>query len=245
MAERFEGMAQCGIPSGSEWERHTDGAEERRAMTTAGNIMRSRALLTSENLRYTPGSVQGHRIVSLRGEGFIGVAAATSASEYVVLLLPGVTLLRERRADTSVGEVLFCEAQVHRGTVVLTINIAWSESPATPQQWRDTFAEDLEVERQSAALRDKLEFVDVPEAFQHLPDRVVRRYVPKSNPARLFQDVWLGASRINFEIMASVDNPNEAAPRGLDPLIEQAEVFVERDLIRSWPGVEAGPMKEP
>jgi hypothetical protein len=214
-------------------------------MTTAGNIMRSRALLTSESLRYTPGSVQGHRIVSLRGEGFIGVAAATSASEYVVLLLPGVTLLRERRADTSVGEALFCEAQVHRGTVVLTINISWREAPATPQQWRDTFAEDLEVERQSAAFRDKLEFVDVPEAFRELPDRVVRRYVPKSNPLRLFQDIWLGASRVNFEIMASVDRPEDTAPRGLDPLVEQAEVFVDRDLIRTWSGLETGPVKEP
>jgi hypothetical protein len=206
-------------------------------MTTAGNIMRSRALLVSESLRYTPGRVQGHRVVSLRGDGFIGVAAAQSASEYVVLLLPGVTLLRERKPDTSVGEALFCEAQVQRGTVVLTINVAWRESAATPQQWRDTFADDLDFERQSAAFRDKLEFVDVPEAFRLLPDRVVRRYVPKSNPARLFQDVWLGASRINFEVMASVDNPNEATPRGLDPLIEQAEVFVDRDLIHSWPGI--------
>ncbi|REG37600.1 hypothetical protein ATI61_101587 [Archangium gephyra] len=214
-------------------------------MTTAGNIMRSRALLVSESLRYTPGHVQGHRVVSMRGEGFIGVAAALSASEYVVLLLPGVTLLRERKPDTSVGEALFCEAQVQRSTVVLTINVAWRESAATPQQWRDAFADDLDLEKESDAFRDKLEFVDVPEAFRHLPDRVVRRYVPKSNPARLFQDVWLGASRINFEVMASVDNPNEAAPRGLEPLIEQAEVFVDRDLIRSWPGVESGPMKEP
>ncbi|HYO71815.1 MAG TPA: hypothetical protein VEU33_37635 [Archangium sp.] len=214
-------------------------------MTTAGNIMRSRALLVSESLRYTPGNVQGHRVVSMRGDGFIGVAAALSASEYVVLLLPGVTLLRERKPDTSVGEALFCEAQVQRSTVVLTINVAWRESAATPQQWRDTFADDLDLEKQSDAFRDKLEFVDVPEAFRDLPDRVVRRYVPKSNPARLFQDVWLGVSRINFEIMTSVDNPNEAAPRGLEPLIEQAEVFVDRDLIRSWPGVEAGPMKEP
>jgi hypothetical protein len=214
-------------------------------MTTAGNIMRSRALLVSESLHYTPGNVQGHRVVSMRGEGFIGVAAALSSSEYVVLLLPGVTLLRERKPDTSVGEALFCEAQVQRSTVVLTINVAWRELAATPQQWRDTFADDLDLEKESDAFRDKLEFVDVPEVFRHLPDRVVRRYVPKSNPARLFQDVWLGASRINFELMASVDNPNEAAPRGLEPLIEQAEVFVDRDLIRSWPGVEAGPMKEP
>lgn len=214
-------------------------------MTTAGNIMRSGALLVSESLRYTPGSVQGHRVVTMRGDGFIGVAAALNASEYVVLLLPGVTLVRERKPDTSVGEALFCEAQAQRGTVVLTINVAWRESAATPQQWRDTFADDLDLEKESAAFRDKLEFVDVPEAFRHLPDRVVRRYVPKSNPARLFQDVWLGASRINFEVMASVDNPNESAPRGLDPLIEQAEVFVDRDLIHSWPGVEAGPMKEP
>lgn len=206
-------------------------------MTTAGNIMRSRALLMSEGLRYTAERVLGHRVVSLRGEGFIGVAAATSASEYVVLLLPGVTLLRERKPDTSVGEAVFCEAQVQRSTLVLSINIAWRESPATPQQWRDTFAEDLELEKQSAAFRDKLEFVDLPEAYRHLPDRVVRRYVPKANPARLFQDVWLGASRINFEIMASVDRPNEAAPRGLDPLIEQADVFVERDLIHTWPGI--------
>lgn len=214
-------------------------------MTTAGNIMRSRALLVSESLRYTSGTVQGHRVVSMWGDGFIGVAAALNASEYIVLLLPGVTLLRERRPDTSVGEALFCEAQVQRGTVVLTINVAWRESAATPQQWRDSFAEDLDLERQSAVFRDKLEFVDVPEVFQRLPDRVVRRYVPKSNPARLFQDVWLGVSRINFEVMASVDNPNESAPRGLDPLIEQAEVFVDRELIRSWPGVESGPMKEP
>jgi hypothetical protein len=213
-------------------------------MTTAGNIMRSRALLVSESLRYTPGSVQGHRVVTMRGDGFIGVAAALSASEYVVLLLPGVTLLRERKPDTSVGEALFCEAQVQRSTVVLTINVAWRESAATPQQWRDTFADDLDLERQSDAFRDKLEFVDVPEAFTHLPDRVVRRYVPKSNPARLFQDVWLGASRINFELMASIDMPQESAARGLEPLIENAEVFVDRDLIRAWPGVESGPVKE-
>ncbi|MFY0567981.1 hypothetical protein ACN28E_29690 [Archangium lansingense] len=214
-------------------------------MTTAGNIMRSRALLTSESLRYTPGSVLGHRIVSLRGDGFIGVAAATSASEYVVLLLPGVTLLRERKPDTSVGEAVFCEAQVQRSTLVLTINVAWRESPATPQQWRDTFAEDLEIERKSAAFREKLEFVDVPEAFRDLPDRVVRRYAPRSNLLRLFQDVWLGASRVNFEIMASVDRPEDTAPRGLDPIVEQAEVFVDRDLIHTWPGLEPGSVKDP
>lgn len=213
-------------------------------MTTAGNIMRSRALLTSESLRYTPGNVLGHHVVSLRGDGFIGVAAATSASEYVVLLLPGITLLRERKPDTSVGEALFCEAQVQRSTLVLSINIAWRESPATPQQWRDTFAEDLDLEMKSAAFRDKLEFVDVPEAFRQLPDRVVRRYVPKANPLRLFQDVWLGASRINFEIMASVDRPEDTAPRGLDPLVEQAEVFVDRDLLRTLPGLEPGAMKQ-
>lgn len=213
-------------------------------MTTAGNIMRSRALLTSESLRYTPGSMLGHRVVSLRGDGFIGVAAGTSASEYVVLLLPGVTLLREREPDTSVGEALFCEVQVQRGMLVLTINIAWRESPATPQQWRDTFAEDLEAEKKSAALRDKLEFVDVPEVYRQLPDRVVRRYVPKVNPLRLFQDVWFGASRVNFELMASVDRPEDAAPRGLEPLVEQAEVFVERDLIHTWPGLGPGAVEE-
>ena len=139
-------------------------------MTTAGNIMRSRALLTSEGLRYTAESVLGHRVVSLRGEGFIGVAAATNASEYVVLLLPGVTLLRERKPDTSVGEAVFCEAQVQRSTLVLSINIAWRESPATPQQWRDTFAEDLELEMRSAAFRDTSQAGRVvAAAFDHLP----------------------------------------------------------------------------
>jgi hypothetical protein len=207
-------------------------------MTATRNTLRVQALLTSQSLSYAPATVQGHRVVLLRGDSFIGVAAAVRGTEYVVLLLPGVTLVREHAADTGVGEALFCAAQVHRTPMVLNVNVEWREVSATPQQWRDGFADDMEAERQSEVFREKLEFLGVPAALSHLPDRVARRYVQKTTPSRLFQEVWLGASQVTFEIMASVDKPGEPALRSLEQLAEQAEVFVDREIIGSWPSLQ-------
>jgi hypothetical protein len=96
----------------------------------------------------------------------------------------------------------------------------------------------MAVEIESEAFREKLEFLDIPQAFQNLPDRVARRYIQRENPARLFQDVWLGVAQLTFEVMASVDNSGSPPHRGLDQLVEQAEAFVDRDILRTWSGIE-------
>jgi hypothetical protein len=137
-----------------------------------------------------------------------------------------------------VGEALFCEVQVLREKLVLTINLEWRDVSLTPQQWRAAFAEDMAVETESEAFREKLEFLDVPPEFQNLPDRVARRYIQRANPSRLFQDVWLGVAQLTFEVMASVDNSGAPPHRSLDQLVEQAEVFLDRDILRTWSGVE-------
>lgn len=90
----------------------------------------------------------------------------------------------------------------------------------------------------SEAFREKLQFLDIPKAFRELPDRVARRYVHRDSTSRLFQDVWLGVAQVTFEVMASVDNPGTPSHRSLDLLVEQAEAFVDRDILRSWSGIE-------
>jgi hypothetical protein len=207
-------------------------------MTTGGNTLKARSLLTGKGVNCTLETVQGHRTVLLRGDTFIGVAAALTRTEYAVLLLPGVTMVRSRKADTDVGEALFCEVQVLRDKLMLTINVEWRDVSLTPQQWREAFADDMAVEIESEAFREKLEFLDIPQAFQNLPDRVARRYIQRENPARLFQDVWLGVAQLTFEVMASVDNSGSPPHRGLDQLVEQAEAFVDRDILRTWSGIE-------
>ncbi len=209
-----------------------------KTMTTGGNTFRARSLLKSQGADYALITVQGHRAVVLRGDSFIGVAAALTRTEFAVLLLPGVTILRTRKADTGVGEALFAEVQILRDKLVLTVNIEWRDVSVTPQQWREAFAEDMATEMQSEAFSEKLRFLDIPEAFHHLPDRVARRYVQRANPSRLFQDVWLGVAQVNFEVMASVDNPGTPSQRSLDVLVEQAEAFVDRDILRSWSGID-------
>jgi hypothetical protein len=207
-------------------------------MTTGGNTLKARSLLTSKGVSYALETVQGHRTVILLGDTFIGLAVALTRTEYAVLLLPGVTMVRSRKADTGVGEALFAEVQVLHDKLVLTINIEWRDVSITPQQWREAFADDMAVEMESEAFREKLEFLDIPPAFQHLPDPVARRYIHRENPARLFQDLWLGVAQITFEVMASVDNSGAPPHRSLDQLVEQAEVFVDRDILRIWSGIE-------
>jgi hypothetical protein len=207
-------------------------------MPTAGNTVNTRSLLTSKGLSYAVEIVQGHRTVLLQGDSFIGVAAALTRTGYAVLLLPGVTLVRSRKADTGVGEALFAEVQILRDKLVLTINVEWRDVSITPQQWREAFADDMAVEMESEAFSEKLRFLDIPKAFEHLPDRVARRYVHRDSSSRLFQDLWLGVAQITFEVMASVDNPGTPSHRSLDLLVEQAEIFVDRDILRSWSGIE-------
>ncbi len=207
-------------------------------MPTGGNTLKARSLLKSQGADYAHITVQGHRAVLLRGDTFIGVAAALTRTEFAVLLLPGVTVLRTRKADTEVGEALFAEVQILRDKLMLTVNVEWRDVSLTPPQWREAFADDMAVEMESEAFSEKLQFLDIPEAFRNLPDRVARRYVHRDNPSRLFQDVWLGAAQINFEVMASVDNTGTPPHRSLELLVEQAEVFVDRDIVRAWSGIE-------
>jgi hypothetical protein len=206
-------------------------------MTGTRNTLRVQELLHGK-LSYAPETVQGNHVVLLRGDTLIGVAAAVKGPEYVVLLLPGVAMSRALEADTSEGEALFCAAQLHRTPVLLNINVEWREVSATPQQWRASFVDDMQVERESEVFRENLEFVELPAALERLPDRLARRYFQKKNPSRLFQDVWLGASQVNFEVVVSVDQPGEAALRSLEVLAEQAEIFVDREIISSWSGLQ-------
>jgi hypothetical protein len=207
-------------------------------MPTDGNTFKARSLLKSQGADSTVITLKGHRAVLLHGDTFIGVAAALTRTEFAVLLLPGVTLLRTRKADTSVGEALFAEVRILREKLVLTVNAEWRDVSLTPQQWRETFAEDMAVEMASEAFREKLQFLDIPKPFRHLPDRVARRYIHRDSTSRLFQDVWLGVAQLHFEVMASVDNSGAPSHRGLDLLVEQPEVFVDRDILRSWSGIE-------
>ena len=209
-----------------------------KAMANGGNTFKARSLLKSQGADYSLITVQGHRAALLRGDTFIGVAAAITRTEFAVLLLPGVTLLRTRKADTSVGEVLFAEVQVLREKLMLTVNVEWRDVSVTPQQWREAFADDLAVEMASEAFREKLQFLDIPPAYRDLPDRVARRYVHRDSSSRLFQDVWLGVGQVTFEVMASVDHPGTPSHRSLDVIVEQAEAFVDRDILRSWSGID-------
>ncbi|HEX8704141.1 MAG TPA: hypothetical protein VF815_35240 [Myxococcaceae bacterium] len=207
-------------------------------MANGANTFKARSLLKSEGADYTLITVKEHRAALLRGDTFLGVAAAISRTEFAVLLLPGVTLLRTRKADTHVGEALFAEVQILREKLVLTVNVEWRDVSLTSQQWREAFADDMAIEMESEAFREKLQFLDIPPAFRELPDRVARRYVHRDSTSRLFQDVWLGVAQVNFEVMASVDNPGTPSHRSLDVLVEQAEAFVDRDILRSWTGIE-------
>ena len=207
-------------------------------MTTGANTLKARSLLKSKGVDYALITLHDRRAVLLRADTFIGVAAALSRTEFAVLLLPGVQLLRTRKADTGVGEALFAEVQILRDKLVLTVNVEWRDVSVPPQQWREAFAEDMAVEMESEAFSEKLQFLDIPKAYRDLPDRVARRYVHRDSTSRLFQDVWLGVAQINFEVMASIDNPGTPVHPSLDVLIEQAEVFVDRDIMRSWSGIE-------
>ena len=207
-------------------------------MTTGANTLKARSLLKSPGVDYALITVKERRAVLLRADTFIGVAAALSRTDFAVLLLPGVQLLRTRKADTGVGEALFAEVQILRDKLVLTVNVEWRDVSVTPQQWREAFADDMAVERESEAFSEKLQFLDIPKAYRDLPDRVARRYVHRDSTSRLFQEVWLGVAQINFEVMASIDNTGTPVHRSLDLLIEQAEAFVDRDILRSWSGME-------
>jgi hypothetical protein len=207
-------------------------------MTTGGNTLKARSLLQSQGTDYAWITLKDHRALLVRGDTFIGVAAALTRTEFAVLLLPGVTLLRSRKADTGVGEAVFAEVQILREKLVLTINIEWRDASLTPSQWREAFADDMAAEMTSEAFVEKLQFLDIPEPFRDLPDRVARRYVHRGSTSRLFQDMWLGVAQITFEVMASAGNPGTPAHRGLDALVEQAEAFVDRDILRSWSGLE-------
>jgi hypothetical protein len=207
-------------------------------MTTGANTLKARSLLKSPGVDYALITVKEHRAVLLRADTFIGVAAALSRTDFAVLLLPGVQLLRTRKADTGVGEALFAEVQILRDKLVLTVNVEWRDVSVTPQQWREAFADDMAVEMESEAFSEKLQFLDIPKEYRQLPDRVARRYVHRDSTSRLFQEVWLGVAQINFEVMASIDNSGTPVQRSLDLLIEQAEAFVDRDILRSWSGFE-------
>jgi len=207
-------------------------------MTTGANTLKARSLLKSPGVDYALITVKEHRAVLLRADTFIGVAAALSRTDFAVLLLPGVQLLRTRKADTGVGEALFAEVQILRDKLVLTVNVEWRDVSVTPQQWREAFADDMAVEMESEAFSEKLQFLDIPKEYRNLPDRVARRYVHRDSTSRLFQEVWLGVAQINFEVMASIDNSGTPVQRSLDLLIEQAEAFVDRDILRSWSGFE-------
>jgi len=209
-----------------------------QAMTTGGNTLKARSLLRSQGADYAWITVKDHRAVLLRGDTFIGVAAALTRTEFAVLLLPGVTLLRSRKADTGVGEALFAEVQILREKLVLTVNVEWRDVSLTPPQWREAFADDMAVEMASEAFVEKLQFLDIPREFRDLPDRVARRYVHRDSSSRLFQDVWLGVGQVTFEVMASVDHPGTPSHRSLDVIVEQAEAFVDRDILRSWSGID-------
>jgi hypothetical protein len=196
-------------------------------MTTGANTLKARSLLKSPGVDYALITVKEHRAVLLRADTFIGVAAALSRTDFAVLLLPGVQLLRTRKADTGVGEALFAEVQILRDKLVLTVNVEWRDVSVTPQQWREAFADDMAVEMESEAFSEKLQFLDIPKEYRNLPDRVARRYVHRDSTSRLFQEVWLGVAQINFEVMASIDNSGTPVQRSLD-----------RDILRSWSGFE-------
>lgn len=207
-------------------------------MTTGANTLRARSLLKSPGVDCALITVKEHRALLLRADTFIGVAAALNRTDFAVLLLPGVELLRTRKADTGVGEALFAEVRILRDKLVLTVNVEWRDVSVSPRQWREAFAEDMAAEMESEAFSEKLQFLDIPKAHRDLPDRVARRYVHRGSTSRLFQDVWLGVAQVHFEVMASIDNPGTPVHPSLDLLVEQAEAFVDRDILRSWSGIQ-------
>ena len=214
-------------------------------MAISGNALRARSLFEDGRAEYALITVRDQRAVLLRGEGFLGVAAAlapapaiepVAPAEFAVLLLPEVSLLRLRPTDPSVGEALFADVQVLHDALVLTVNVDWRDVCLTPEQWRTRFASDLAGEKD--ALPGQLELLDVPAALRDLPDRVTRRHLQRAKPAQLFQDVWLGTANVNFEVMASLEGPAAAPHQSLDVLAGQALAFVDREVLRSVAGIE-------